>query len=79
MERVAIPFQKNLQTLGITMKIRIVDVSQYINQLRQFDYDMIVSVFPQSLSPGNEQAFFGVQRQQIPQEVIIISGFKMKS
>ncbi|WP_298495439.1 extracellular solute-binding protein [Helicobacter sp. UBA3407] len=58
MERVAIPFQKNLQTLGITMKIRIVDVSQYINQLRQFDYDMIVSVFPQSLSPGNEQAFF---------------------
>ncbi|WP_297809679.1 extracellular solute-binding protein [uncultured Helicobacter sp.] len=58
MERVAIPFQKNLQTLGITMKIRIVDISQYINQLRQFDYDMIVSVFPQSLSPGNEQAFF---------------------
>ena len=38
MERVAIPFQKNLQTLGITMKIRIVDVSQYINQLRQFDF-----------------------------------------
>ncbi|TLD87022.1 extracellular solute-binding protein [Helicobacter sp. MIT 05-5294] len=58
MERVAIPFQKNLQTLGITMKIRVVDMSQYINQLRQFDYDMIVSVFPQSLSPGNEQAFF---------------------
>lgn len=58
MERVAIPFQKNLQTLGITMKICIVDISQYINQLRQFDYDMIVSVFPQSLSPGNEQAFF---------------------
>ncbi len=58
MERVAIPFQKNLQTLGITMKIRVVDISQYINQLRQFDYDMIVSLFPQSLSPGNEQAFF---------------------
>lgn len=58
MQRVAIPFQKNLEILGITMKIRVVDLSQYINQLRQFDYDMIVSVFPQSLSPGNEQAFF---------------------
>ncbi|WDL69395.1 ABC transporter substrate-binding protein [Helicobacter winghamensis] len=58
MERVAIPFQKNLQILGITLHIRLVDVAQYVNRLRSFDYDMIVSVFPQSLSPGNEQAFF---------------------
>lgn len=58
MERVAIPFARNLQILGIEMKIRLVDVSQYINQLRAFDYDMIVGVFPQSLSPGNEQSFF---------------------
>lgn len=58
MERVAIPFQKNLQTLGISMKIRLVDIAQYVNRLRTFDYDMIVAVFPQSLSPGNEQAFF---------------------
>ena len=58
MERVAIPFQQNLKILGITMQIRTVDIAQYINRLRSFDYDMIVSVFPQSLSPGNEQAFF---------------------
>ncbi|TLD83183.1 ABC transporter substrate-binding protein [Helicobacter sp. MIT 11-5569] len=58
MERVAIPFQKNLQILGITMQLRTVDIAQYVNRLRTFDYDMIVSVFPQSLSPGNEQAFF---------------------
>lgn len=58
MERVAIPFQRNLKILGITMQIRTVDIAQYINRLRSFDYDMIVSVFPQSLSPGNEQAFF---------------------
>lgn len=58
MERVAIPFQKNLQILGITMRIRVVDLAQYVNRLRRFDYDMIVSVFPQSLSPGNEQASF---------------------
>lgn len=58
MERVAIPFQKNLQILGITLHIRLVDVAQYVNRLRSFDYDMIVGMFPQSLSPGNEQAFF---------------------
>ena len=58
MERVAIPFQKNLQILGITMQIRLVDIAQYVNRLRKFDYEMIASVFPQSLSPGNEQAFF---------------------
>ena len=58
MQRVAVPFAKNLQSLGIEMKIRLVDVSQYINRLRTFDYDMIVAVFPQSLSPGNEQRFF---------------------
>ena len=58
MERVAIPFAKNLQKIGIDMKIRIVDISQYLNRLREFDFDMIVAVFPQSLSPGNEQSFF---------------------
>ncbi|MBX7490376.1 extracellular solute-binding protein [Helicobacter turcicus] len=58
MERVVIPFQKNLQTLGIVMQLHRVDVAQYVKRLRSFDYDMIVGVFPQSLSPGNEQAFF---------------------
>ncbi len=58
MERVAIPFKKNLATLGIDMKIRTLDTTQYINRLRNFDYDMIVGVIPQSLSPGNEQNYF---------------------
>lgn len=58
MERVAVPYAKNLQRLGIDMKIRVVDLSQYLNRLNNFEYDMIVAVFPQSLSPGNEQSFF---------------------
>ncbi|RAX57503.1 ABC transporter substrate-binding protein [Helicobacter monodelphidis] len=58
MERVAIPFKKNLSILGIDMKIRTIDTTQYINRLRSFDYDMVVGVVPQSLSPGNEQRFF---------------------
>ncbi len=57
-ERVVLPFQRNLQRLGITMKVRIVDTSQYLERLRNFDFDMIVTSFPQSLSPGNEQRSF---------------------
>jgi len=57
-ERVVLPFQRNLARLGITMSVRMVDTSQYLERLRGFDFDMIVSSFPQSLSPGNEQRSF---------------------
>ncbi len=40
------------------MKIRMVDVSQYVERIRRFDYDMSVATFPQSQSPGNEQQDF---------------------
>ncbi len=60
MERVALPFIQNLKRLGITATLRIVDVSQYQQLLNNFDFDMTVVIFPQSLSPGNEQReFFG--------------------
>ncbi len=54
-ERVLLPYKRNLADLGIDLEIRRVDVSQYINRLRSRDYDMIVSSFGQSNSPGNEQ------------------------
>ncbi|MDL2286683.1 extracellular solute-binding protein [Desulfococcaceae bacterium OttesenSCG-928-F15] len=56
--RVSLPYVENLKRLGIEAKIRLVDPSQYVNRVRSFDFDMIVSVFPQSLSPGNEQRDF---------------------
>jgi microcin C transport system substrate-binding protein len=37
------------------MTLRRVDDAQYENRLRQWDYDMIVVTWGQSLSPGNEQ------------------------
>lgn len=58
MERIIQPFRQNLARLGIDMKIRIVDVPQYIERQRRFDYDMITMRVPQSLSPGNEQRNF---------------------
>ncbi|HEX5841348.1 MAG TPA: extracellular solute-binding protein [Pseudomonas sp.] len=54
-ERVLLPFKRNLADLGIELVIRRVDVSQYINRLRSRDFDLIVSGFGQSNSPGNEQ------------------------
>ncbi|MGG5291102.1 extracellular solute-binding protein [Pseudomonas shirazensis] len=57
-ERVLLPFKRNLADLGIELTLRRVEVPQYINRLRSRDFDMIVSGFPQSNSPGNEQREF---------------------
>ena len=54
-ERIALPFAHNLKKLGIDARVRLVDPAQYQNRLNEFDYDMIVGVWGQSLSPGNEQ------------------------
>ena len=57
-ERVLLPFVGQLKRLGIKARIATVDVIQYKNRLDSFDYDMIVSVWGQSLSPGNEQRYY---------------------
>ncbi len=57
-ERVVHPYKKNLERLGITLNTRIVDTTQYINRVRDFDFDMIVYSIGQSNSPGNEQREF---------------------
>lgn len=54
-ERVLLPYKRNLASLGIELTLRRVDVSQYINRLRSRDFDMVVSGYGQSNSPGNEQ------------------------
>ncbi|MDP6603607.1 MAG: extracellular solute-binding protein [Rhodospirillales bacterium] len=57
-ERIVLPFKRNLGRLGIDVRVRLVDRSQYINRLREFDFDVIVSGWGQSDSPGNEQRDF---------------------
>jgi microcin C transport system substrate-binding protein len=58
LERISQPFVQNLERLGVTATIRVVDSSQYQNRLDNFDFDMIVTSFAQSESPGNEQREF---------------------
>jgi len=54
-ERVVLPFRQNLERLGIDVTVRLVDSNQYVQRVRNFDFDMITQVLPQSDSPGNEQ------------------------
>jgi microcin C transport system substrate-binding protein len=58
-ERISLPFTRNLeQWLGIRANVRTVDTAQYQNRTDSFDFDMVVTVWGQSLSPGNEQRDF---------------------
>ena len=54
-ERVLLPFVFNLRRLGIDVRLRLVDRSQYINRFRARDFDMMIFNNAQALSPGNEQ------------------------
>lgn len=54
-ERITLPFKKNLERLGIDVTVRTVDSAQYLRRIEDFDFDVVVSGWGQSLSPGNEQ------------------------
>jgi microcin C transport system substrate-binding protein len=65
-ERIALPFTKNLERLGVAARVRTVDTAQYQNRLDNFDFDLTVGVWRQSLSPGNEQVdFWGSVRADV--------------
>lgn len=66
-ERIALPFTRNLERLGIKARVRLVDQSQYLNRTRAYDFDMIISGWGQSESPGNEQrSFWGSYNADVP-------------
>ncbi|MGI9366079.1 MAG: extracellular solute-binding protein [Rhizobiaceae bacterium] len=54
-EKVNAPWLKSLQRLGIVATFRVVDTSQYIARIGEFDYDVASIPTQQSQSPGNEQ------------------------
>lgn len=55
LQRVLLPFVRNMKRLGVQATVRMVDIPQYIERGRRFDYDMLIDQFGQSLSPGGEQ------------------------
>jgi len=66
-ERFVLFYKPSLDRMGMTVSIRVVDAAQYENRLRQWDFDIIVASWSQSLSPGNEQrGFWGSQAADQP-------------
>jgi microcin C transport system substrate-binding protein len=57
-ERIVLPYIEQLKLLGVQSLVRSVDDAQYERRRQNFDYDIIVDGWGQSLSPGNEQREF---------------------
>lgn len=57
-ERITLPYTQELAKLGIQSSVRTIDSAQYQERVNNFDYDIIVGGWGQSLSPGNEQRNF---------------------
>jgi microcin C transport system substrate-binding protein len=53
--RFILPYAESLKKIGITLNFRVLDTSSKTERERKFDYDMVTTVWGQSLSPGNEQ------------------------
>jgi microcin C transport system substrate-binding protein len=48
-------YVKNLKKLGIQASYRTIDQTLYVEKIKKFDFDMMVTSYGQSQSPGNEQ------------------------
>jgi peptide/nickel transport system substrate-binding protein len=57
-ERLALLFASNLKRAGIVARVRAADAVQFEARRIAFDFDMMQNRWDQSLSPGNEQAFY---------------------
>ncbi len=56
-EGLLLSFARDVERLGIKVKLRVVDGAQYQQRMTDYDYDMIQNTWTSSLSPGNEQLF----------------------
>lgn len=57
-ERIVSFWKPLLERVGVEVSIRVVDATQYENRQRNWDFDIILASWGQSLSPGNEQRGF---------------------
>jgi microcin C transport system substrate-binding protein len=53
-EKILLPYKRNLAQIGIDFEIRRIDSAQYLNRVMARDYDMIVTGYGVSTSPGME-------------------------
>jgi microcin C transport system substrate-binding protein len=58
LERVMLFYKPALERLGMSVSVRTIDPTQYENRIREWDFDIVVASWGESLSPGNEQREF---------------------
>jgi microcin C transport system substrate-binding protein len=54
LERIAVPWARNLEKLGIHARLRTTDQALYQKRSDEFDFDVIVQSYSSSQTPGNE-------------------------
>ena len=57
-ERIALAYSRDLKRAGIEVNVRAVDPVQFDQRRLGYEFDMLQNRWDQSLSPGNEQAFY---------------------
>lgn len=92
-EKIALYYKETLRRLGIDAQIRTVDSAQFTGRLDQFDYDVVLYQWVNSLSPGAEQInywgsaaarrngsrnYAGVQNKQVDDLALSISSAKTR-
>ena len=66
-EQFVLFYQDSLARLGIEVAVRTVNSVQYENRLRNFDFDIVVTGWEESLTPGNElRDYFGSSAATTP-------------
>lgn len=54
LERIAVPWARNLGKLGIAARLRITDPALYQKRMDEFDFDVAIHLYAASQTPGNE-------------------------
>jgi ABC-type oligopeptide transport system substrate-binding subunit len=57
-EKIALAFLRGLKRLGITANVRMLDSAAFLGRLNDYDYDMVLYYWLNSLSPGTEQMLY---------------------
>jgi hypothetical protein len=55
-KRFVLVYQELLERLGIDVTVRVVDDEQYDNRLRNWEFEIVVASWEESLTSGNEQS-----------------------
>jgi len=66
-EKIALHFKRNLEKIGIKTNLRVLDTASYRDRMNDYDFDMTLSYWLSTLSPGTEQIlFWGCQAAKEP-------------